>query len=71
MPNELKFEVEFTRAQIEDLLSDSSVAYINISGSYAHMGQNSWSTLAQATGVDDKKERTAAPGKDAECIKPC
>ena len=71
MPNELKFDVEFTRDQIEDLLKDPAVQYVNVSGTYTHLGQNSWSTLAEAYGTDNKKDRTAAETKQADCIKPC
>ena len=71
MPNELRFEVEFTRDQIQDLLKDPAVQYLNVSGTYAHLGQNSWSTVAEVYGTDNKKERTATAAKAAPCIKPC
>ena len=70
MPNETKFDVEFTREQIQQLLDNPDLHYLNVSGSYTHMGQNVWTMQAEGYGTDYKKDRTstsAAPG----CIKPC
>ncbi|MDO9373618.1 MAG: hypothetical protein V4725_17890 [Bacteroidota bacterium] len=70
MPNESRFEVEFTREQIEQLLANPELKYLNVSGSYVHTGENVWTMQAEGYGTDSKKDRTSAPSA-APCIKPC
>lgn len=70
MPNETRFEVEFTRQQIEELLQNTNVHYLTVSGSYVHTGDNAWTIQAEGFGTDDKKDRVSAPSA-AGCIKPC
>lgn len=70
MPNQLSFEVEFSRSDIEDILSDQNVTSILISGTYVHDGGGQWTMEAIAEGLDSTKSLLNT-SKDAICIRPC
>ena len=73
MPNVSNFEVEFTREQIQAILDNGDVQYLNVSGSYTYrpdLGQNVWEMDAAGYGCDSKKEKMTTT-KQAPCIKPC
>ena len=71
MPNNLSFEVEFTRQQMENMLATPSVETIVVSGTYTHNpGNGMWNMQAFAEGFNaDKSEML--PTREEACIQPC
>lgn len=73
MPNELRFDVQFTRSQIEELLKNPDVTLVVVAGTYTYepkLGKNVWDMRAYAEGYDDsdvKIEGTIVDG----CPRPC
>jgi hypothetical protein len=70
MPNQLSFEVEFTREQIEGILKDPGVASIVVTGNYLHVGGNIWDVAATAQGAGTDKSLINSQ-VSAKCIRPC
>ncbi len=72
MPNQLSFDIEFTRVQIQKLLDNSDATHIAVSGTYNYnpdLGLNFWEMSAFAEGSDDNKNIVGP--KVFACIKPC
>lgn len=71
MPNQLSFEVEFSREQILDLFKDPEAAYLVVSGTYIHNGGGVWKMVSQAEVLD--KDYLKLPNRSAPptCIQPC
>ena len=67
--NELRFGVEFTRAQIESILANNDVSQIVVSGTYSYQGENVWETNAMGQGYDINKIALGMPVSC--CIQPC
>lgn len=72
MPNQLSFDIEFTRADIQQILDNTDVTDIVVWGTYSYnpnLGQNYWEMNVQAQGTDSNKSLigTIVLG----CIKPC
>ncbi|MEO7801976.1 MAG: hypothetical protein ABIR81_08255 [Ginsengibacter sp.] len=69
MPNQLSFEVEFTKGDIETILKDSNVERIVVSGVYEKTDKG-WEAHASAQGVGSGGN-LIQPAVPAPCIKPC
>lgn len=69
--NQLSFGVEFTRAQIEELLKNSSVSFIVVSGAYAYQGQGIWDMQALGEGYDANYNKVEMLQSVKPCPKPC
>jgi hypothetical protein len=69
MPNQLSFEVEFTKSDIEAIIKDSSVTHIVVLGVYEKTDKG-WEANASAQGVGNGGS-LVAPSVTAKCIKPC
>lgn len=75
MPNEMSFEVQFTRAQIEELLQDPNVSLVMFSGKYEYAplpenGSN-WNMTASVHGVSDTFIETNPASRKQGCPTPC
>ena len=71
MPNEMKYDVQFTRAQMEQILADPTVAYIVVTGSCTYLGENGWNNESMAEGYDSGMTKAAAPSTEPGCPRPC
>lgn len=72
MPNSLSFDVQFTKAQMLNLVNMEGTAYISVSGTYTYrpdLGTNVWELTAKGHSCDATKAIQGA-GEDP-CIKPC
>jgi hypothetical protein len=64
---ELKFTIEFTRQEIELIISDPSVQYIVISGTYTYSGKSSSVEI-----FNSNRDNITPPSPLATpCPKPC
>ncbi len=72
MTNELKFDVQFSRKQIENLLKLHDVSTIVFSGSYSFnpdAGSNVWNMHATAEGYSRNHQKLASAERG--CPRPC
>lgn len=70
MPNQLNFEVEFTKSDIESIIKDPRVTHILVSGTYTK-NEKDWDIIATAQGEDNTNRALIDPPVKANCIKPC
>jgi hypothetical protein len=78
MPNQLSFDVQFSRIQLEEILKDPTVTDVVVSGTYTYrpdLGQNVWEMKAAGEGVSSNTTSRGiaanATGPVIPCIKPC
>lgn len=70
MPNELNFDIRFTRGQIEKLLVNTDVKYVVVSGTYTYHGGNDWIMTAVGEGCDVNNNKISGSSTDG-CPQPC
>lgn len=73
MPNELRFEVEITRDQVNEILKNQSVSLVVVSGTYTYrpdLGKNVWKMDAFAEGYDGKLNNLSLSPTPI-CPRPC
>ena len=72
MPNQLQFDIELTREQIEQIIKDPSVHYIVISGTCTYVGNNSWDSGTSVEIYDNnRKKLTPQFPMSSPCPRPC
>ena len=80
MPNQVSFDVQFSRTQMEEILKDPNVTDVIVYGTYTYrpdLGQNVWEMKAAGEGVNNNKTAVAestqmnASGRVIPCIRPC
>lgn len=69
MPNELKFDVRFEKAEIQEILNLPNAAYIIVSGTYKYNGKKGWKMNASAQGAVGKN--LIGSPIICKCIQPC
>ncbi len=70
MPNEMNFDVRFTRDQIQGLLVDPDVQYVIVSGTYSYQGNDVWTMEAIGEGCDIDNKKIIG-SRTEPCIQPC
>ncbi len=76
MPNQLSFDVQFSRTQMEEILKDPNVTDVIVYGTYTYrpdLGQNVWEMKAFGEGSNSNKAAGAesASSPVIPCIRPC
>ena len=70
MPNELRFDVQFTRSQMEEILKNPDVSFVVVWGTYVYQGAKVWEMDVYGQGYGPGLSVLSDPPQTG-CPRPC